>query len=117
VNASKSRYQLIVDLARNESLTIRQLAQRVARARGHVTFAGTPLQMADLIEMWFMNEACDGFNVMPQLYPSGLNAFVDKVVPELQNRGYFRTAYEGTTLRSSLGLARPANAQYYAKSH
>lgn len=112
VNASKSRYQLIVDLARNENLTIRQLAQRVARARGHVTFVGTPLQMADVIEKWFIDGACDGFNVMPQLYPSGLDAFVDKVVPELQNRGYFRTAYEGTTLRASLGLARPANVRY-----
>jgi FMN-dependent oxidoreductase (nitrilotriacetate monooxygenase family) len=116
VNASKSRYQLIVDLARNENLTIRQLVQRLAGARGHVTFVGTPLQMADVIEHWFRNGACDGFNVMPQLYPSGLDMFVDKVIPELQNRGLFRTAYEGTTLRESFGLTRPANLRHHAGS-
>jgi hypothetical protein len=48
---------------------------------------------------------------MPQLYPNGLEQFVDKVVPELQNRGLFRTAYEGATLREQLGLERPANAR------
>ena len=110
VNGHKSRHQLILDLARNESLTIRQLVHRLAGARGHLTFAGTPLHAADVIEQWFKQGAADGFNVMPQLYPSGLEAFVDKVIPELQNRGLFRTAYEGSTLRENLGLARPAAA-------
>ncbi|MNZ98635.1 Nitrilotriacetate monooxygenase component A [compost metagenome] len=63
-----------------------------------------------------MNGAADGFNVMPQIYPSGLDVFVDKVIPELQNRGLFRTAYEGNSLRENLGLARPANARFAAKA-
>ncbi|AEI43043.1 FMNH2-dependent monooxygenase [Paenibacillus mucilaginosus KNP414] len=108
INGRKGRYQLVVDLALRENLSILQLTRRLAGARGHITFTGTPLQLADLIEDWFRHGGADGFNLMPQLYPSGLDAFVDKVVPELQNRGLFRTAYEGTTLRENLGLARPA---------
>jgi alkanesulfonate monooxygenase len=41
--------------------------------------------------------------------PEGLDDFVDKVVPELQRRGIFRTQYEGATLRENLGLKRPEN--------
>ncbi|TNJ66969.1 LLM class flavin-dependent oxidoreductase [Paenibacillus hemerocallicola] len=111
VNGRKGRYQLVVDLAQRESLTIRQITRRLAGARGHVTFTGTPLQLADLIERWIASHGADGFNLMPQLYPSGLQAFVEKVVPELQNRGLFRERYEGTTLRENLGLARPVNAR------
>ncbi|GAA3408850.1 LLM class flavin-dependent oxidoreductase [Paenibacillus hodogayensis] len=109
VNGSKSRHQLILDLIRNEGLTFRQLINRLAGGRGHLTFTGTAIQLADVIEQWFRSRASDGFNVMPQLYPSGLERFVDKVVPELQNRGLFRTEYEGATLRENLGLKRPEN--------
>ncbi|PWW06239.1 FMN-dependent oxidoreductase (nitrilotriacetate monooxygenase family) [Paenibacillus cellulosilyticus] len=114
VNGNKSRHQLILDLIEDESLTLKQLVNRLAGARGHFTFTGTPLQLADVIETWFLNGAADGFNVMPQIYPSGLEVFVDKVIPELQNRGMFRTAYEGHTLRDNLGLARPANERHRA---
>ncbi|WP_438350587.1 LLM class flavin-dependent oxidoreductase [Paenibacillus sp. FA6] len=116
VNGNKSRHQLILDLIRKENLSLRQLINRLAGARGHFTFTGTPLGLADVIEKWFLNGAADGFNVMPQIYPSGLNIFVDKVIPELQNRGLFRTEYEGTTLRENLGLARPANTRYQLSS-
>lgn len=61
------------------------------------------------MQTWFENGACDGFNVMPPVLPQSLNEFVDLVVPELQKRGLFRTAYEGTTLRENLGLARPVS--------
>ncbi len=115
VNGMKSRHQLILDLVERERPTLRQLIHRLAGARGHFTFTGTPLQLADLIERWFRNGAADGFNVMPQLYPGGLERFVDKVIPELQNRGLFRTAYEGTTLRDHLGLARPENTRHVHK--
>ncbi|MEV5027204.1 LLM class flavin-dependent oxidoreductase [Paenibacillus sp. LPE1-1-1.1] len=116
VNGNKSRHQLILDLARHEHLTLGQLINRLAGARGHFTFTGTALQLADIIESWFLNGAADGFNVMPQIYPSGLEQFVDKVIPELQNRGLFRTEYEGTTLRENLGLERPANVRYGQKA-
>ena len=54
-------------------------------------------------------EACDGFNVMFPFVPEGLDDVVDRLVPELQRRGLFRTAYEATTLLGLLGLPRPAN--------
>ncbi len=110
VNGMKSRHQLILDLIERERPTLRQLINRLAGARGHFTFTGTPLQLADVIETWFRSGAADGFNVMPQIYPSGLERFVDQVIPELQNRGLFRTSYEEQTLRGNLALARPANA-------
>ncbi len=69
---------------------------------------GTPEQIADDIERWFRAGAADGFNLMPDVLPGGLQDFVDEVVPILQRRGLFRTEYEGGTLREHLGLARPA---------
>ena len=105
----QSRFDLVVGLARREDLTIRQLIERLAGGRGHRVFAGTPVQVADELEQWFLGGAADGFNVMPATLPGGLDEFVDLVVPELQRRGLFRTEYTGTTLREHYGLARPAN--------
>ncbi|MCA0757399.1 LLM class flavin-dependent oxidoreductase [Paenibacillus sp. N4] len=111
VNGSKSRHQLIIDMLRSDpQLTLRQVVNRLAGARGHLTFTGTPIQVADVIEEWIQTHTADGFNLMPPIYPQGLDDFVDKVVPELQNRGLFRTAYEGSTLRENLGLAYPENS-------
>jgi FMN-dependent oxidoreductase (nitrilotriacetate monooxygenase family) len=111
-NGIRSRQEVILDAARRENFTIRQLLYRSNGGHGHITFTGSVLQTADLIEKWFRNHASDGFNVLPQLFPTGLETFVDKVIPELQNRGLFRTEYEGTTLRDSLGLKRRANTRY-----
>ncbi|SDS56674.1 FMN-dependent oxidoreductase, nitrilotriacetate monooxygenase family [Paenibacillaceae bacterium GAS479] len=113
VNGIKSRFQLIKDLADRDGLTIRQLYQRIAGARGHREIFGTPEQIADQLQEWFENDAADGFNIMPPYLPGGLEDFVDLVVPELQRRGLFRTEYEGKTLRENLGLQRPAN--FYAE--
>ncbi|QJC50632.1 LLM class flavin-dependent oxidoreductase [Paenibacillus albicereus] len=109
VNGGKSRFQLLQSLADREGLTIRQLYQRVAGARGHREILGTPTQIADQLQEWFENGAADGFNIMPPYLPGGLEDFVDLVVPELQRRGLFRTEYEGKTLRDRLGLRRPDN--------
>jgi FMN-dependent oxidoreductase (nitrilotriacetate monooxygenase family) len=109
IEGAKSRYTLIVTLARRERLTVRQLIGRLGGGRGHRTFAGTPEQVADAIVHWWREGAADGFNIMPPVLPSGLEAFVDHVVPILQRRGVFRTEYEGKTLRDNYGLARPAN--------
>ncbi|MGO2542663.1 MAG: LLM class flavin-dependent oxidoreductase [Specibacter sp.] len=106
-DGAQSRKKLIVDVARKESLTIRALTERLAGARGHYTFIGTPTQVADEIELWFTTGAADGFNVMPPTFPAGLDDFVDKVVPLLQERGLFRTEYAGKTLREHYGLKRP----------
>jgi alkanesulfonate monooxygenase SsuD/methylene tetrahydromethanopterin reductase-like flavin-dependent oxidoreductase (luciferase family) len=99
----------VVNLARRERLTVRELIGRLGGGRGHLTFAGTPEQVADAIAHWYQSGAADGFNIMPPVLPSGLSAFVDQVVPILQRRGLFRTEYEGRTLRDNYGLPRPAN--------
>ena len=104
-----SRQQMFADIARKNQFSIRQLYQWVATGRGHWTIVGTPSQIADQLQSWFENEAADGFNVLPPVLPGSLDDFVDLVIPELQRRGLFRTAYEGTTLRENLGLERPAN--------
>ncbi|MFF7402606.1 LLM class flavin-dependent oxidoreductase [Streptomyces murinus] len=110
VEGAKSRYTLVVELARRERLTVRQLIGRLGGGRGHQTFAGTPEQIADRIETWFTRGAADGFNIMPPVLPSGLDTFVDHVVPILRARGLFRTEYgPKRTLRERYGLPRPAN--------
>jgi len=70
---------------------------------------GTPTDIADAIEDWFLGGAADGFNLKPALLPDSLEDFINLVVPELQKRGIFRRDYEGTTLREHLGLRRPEN--------
>jgi FMN-dependent oxidoreductase (nitrilotriacetate monooxygenase family) len=107
-NASQSARQRIVDLAREETLTIRQLAARAGSYSG-LAFVGTPTSIADSMQEWLETRASDGFNIMFPWIPGGLDEFADHVVPELQRRGIFRTEYEGTTLRDHLGLPRPAN--------
>ena len=69
--------------------------------------AGTPEQVAILIEDWFTDGAADGFNLMPPLLPGMLDVFVAEVVPLLQKRGLFRRDYAGRTLRERYGLRRP----------
>ncbi|MFD8927634.1 LLM class flavin-dependent oxidoreductase [Streptomyces mirabilis] len=110
IEGAKSRYTLVVELARRERLTVRQLIGRLGGGRGHLTFAGTPEQVADAIEEWFTSGAADGFNIMPAVLPSGLGLFVDHVVPILRARGLLRTEYgPRRTLRERYGLPRPAN--------
>lgn len=99
-----SRQHLLVDLARREGLSIRQLYLRMAAARGHQVVVGSPLRIADRLEEWFVEGAADGFNIMPAYLPGGLEAFVEHVVPELQRRGLFRERYQGNELRGHLGL-------------
>ncbi|AJY76535.1 LLM class flavin-dependent oxidoreductase [Paenibacillus beijingensis] len=116
INGGKTRFTLLKDLAEREGLTIRQLYQRIAGARGHREIKGTPAQIADQLEEWFVSGAADGFNIMPPYLPGGLEDFVDLVVPELQRRGLFRTEYEGSTLRDNLGLKRPVHAAVQARN-
>jgi FMN-dependent oxidoreductase (nitrilotriacetate monooxygenase family) len=108
-NGNKSRLKLVTDYLERERPTLRQLYRTMATARGHRVVVGTPEQVADGIEQWFQNGAADGFNIMPPVLPTALTDFVDQVVPILQQRGLFRTEYEGRTLRENLGLDRPIN--------
>jgi FMN-dependent oxidoreductase (nitrilotriacetate monooxygenase family) len=107
-HASQSSRERVVDLAKRDQLNVRQLAQRLGGFSG-LAFVGTPRTIADEMEEWLVSDASDGFNVMFPYLPAGLDDFVDLVIPELQRRGIFRREYEGTTLRESLGLPRPAN--------
>jgi len=97
----------VVGWAREEGLTIRQLYERYAGARGQRTLKGSPVEIADDMATWFLNRGVDGFLVQPAYLPGGLDDFVDLVIPELQSRGLFRTDYDGVTLRENLGLKRP----------
>ena len=106
-NAEHGRLKVIVDLARRENLTIRQLYKRVIGQRAHRTVCGTPAEIADTLQHWFEAGAADGFNLLPLTIPQGLDDIVDLLIPELQRRGLFRTEYEGTTLRENLGLPIP----------
>ncbi|MBG0808272.1 LLM class flavin-dependent oxidoreductase [Methylosinus sp. H3A] len=98
--------QATLSLLRDRSLTVRDIVQM---GGGHRRVVGTPEQVADAIEHWFVEGAADGFNIMSDVYPSGLETFVDHVVPVLQKRGLFRREYESTTLRGHYGLSRPEN--------
>ncbi|MGO4694141.1 LLM class flavin-dependent oxidoreductase [Paenibacillus sp. 2TAB26] len=114
-NGMKSRVQLIMDMARKDKLSMRELGSRMLGARGHLQFVGTPEQLADLIELWFEDYGCDGFNIMAPVLPGGLDDFVHYVVPILQQRGLFREDYTGDTLRDHLGLERPSEGHFRNK--
>lgn len=108
-NVTFSRTELLVNLAKRENLTVRQLYQRISGGRGHFQTQGTPQQIADMMEEWFTTGAADGFNFLAPVFPAGLDEFVELVIPELQRRGLYRTRYEGNTLRANLGLPRRKN--------
>ncbi|CAM5313255.1 NtaA/DmoA family FMN-dependent monooxygenase [Streptomyces atroolivaceus] len=90
------------DLAAERSLSIRQLVLEVAP--GHPSFVGTPSAVADEWTRYVTTRAVDGFNLLPHLLPASVTDIVDKLVPELQERGVYRTEYRGTTLREHLDL-------------
>jgi alkanesulfonate monooxygenase SsuD/methylene tetrahydromethanopterin reductase-like flavin-dependent oxidoreductase (luciferase family) len=85
-------------------LSIREL---IIETTARQSFVGTPKQVAAQMDEYVQQDASDGFILVPHLVPGGLDEFVDKVIPELQDLGSFRTAYTGPTLRDHLGLAKP----------
>jgi len=106
-SGNRSVQQMIVTMAADEGLSIRALARRVSISRSSWSMAGTPEQIADMLQHWFENGAADGFALTPPYLPGGLVDFAEQVVPILQKRGLFRKEYEGETLRENLGLRRP----------
>ena len=104
---ARTFYGIVVEAARREQLTVRQLLHRLGGGMGHRIVAGRPEQIADTMIDWVDHGAADGFNVLPDVLPEGFDDFADQVIPELQRRGRFRTGYEGTTLRQHLGLREP----------
>ena len=110
--SSRTFSRVLLETARRENMTLRDLYNLTAAARGHWVICGTPRHVADILEEWFVAGAADGFNILPPYFPGAFADFVDLVVPELQRRGLYRRDYEGATLRDHLGLARiPASAR------
>jgi FMN-dependent oxidoreductase (nitrilotriacetate monooxygenase family) len=95
------------ELAAAQKLSIREL---IIEVTGRQSFIGTPATVAAAINQFVQDDASDGFILVPHITPSGLDVFADTVVPLLQERGVFRTDYEGSTLRDHLGLAVPEAA-------
>jgi FMN-dependent oxidoreductase (nitrilotriacetate monooxygenase family) len=89
------------EIAEQRQLSIRDL---VVEVTGRQTFIGTPQSVADQIDEFVQTDAADGFILVPHITPAGLDDFVDRVVPLLQDKGVFRTDYTGPTLRDHLGL-------------
>ncbi len=98
-------HKVLYEMAKREGMTLRDLYNLTAAARGHWVICGTPTKIADILEEWFVEKAADGFNILPAYFPGAFAEFVDLVVPELQRRGLFREEYAGTTLREHFGLA------------
>lgn len=108
----QTRFNIMRDLAERENLqSIKEVYERVAGARGHREIVGTPEQIVDQLESWFVGGAADGFNIMSPHFPEGFTDIIELVIPELQRRGLFRTEYEGSTLRENLGLKVPTVEQ------
>ncbi|MFT4191320.1 MAG: NtaA/DmoA family FMN-dependent monooxygenase [Comamonas sp.] len=109
VTGSKGRFEAALRQAREQGLTLAEFGVGYAQSLSFFSPFGTAAEVADQIATWHQGRACDGFVVLPAIMPSGAQAFLSEVVPELQSRGIFRTAYPGRTLRDTLGLARPAD--------
>lgn len=111
-NSFRSGTDKIKKNAKEQNLTLREVALRSATPRP--SFIGTPEQVADRVQAWFEGKAADGFIIASDV-PSGLNDFVELVVPILQERGIYRTEYEYDTLRENLGVPIPVNRYTSAK--
>lgn len=107
----KGHYDEVREATERDRLTLRDLGKRYG-SRYEGDFVGTAEQVADGLERWFRGGACDGFMISAPYQPGGFEDFVRQVVPVLQRRGLFRTAYPGPTLRHSLGLERPASGAW-----
>jgi FMN-dependent oxidoreductase (nitrilotriacetate monooxygenase family) len=94
----------LMERAKREKLTIRQVFEVISRGFWHFGTIGTPVEIADTMEEWFTTGAADGFIIQPPYTPGAAEDFVQMVLPELRRRGLFRSAYEGTMLRENLGL-------------
>ncbi|MGO3884798.1 MAG: LLM class flavin-dependent oxidoreductase [Mycetocola sp.] len=104
---SQTFYRLVREHILRERPTVRALLAHLGGGAGHRIVVGTPEQVADDIERWFLAGAADGFNLMPDVLPEGIDLFTDHVVPILRQRGLFREGYSGRTLRDHLGLDWP----------
>ncbi|WP_298848308.1 NtaA/DmoA family FMN-dependent monooxygenase, partial [uncultured Salinicola sp.] len=98
-------------LYQGAQVTLRELGERFASSVRVPQLVGTGEQIAETLTQWFEAGACDGFVISPGYLPGSFDEFVESVVPHLQRRGVFRSAYTGSTLREHLGLIEPAHRE------
>ncbi|QMV43069.1 LLM class flavin-dependent oxidoreductase [Cohnella cholangitidis] len=106
---TKSDYKKHQPVIARENPKLREVYSLLTGSFSGDHLVGTPEKIADTLELWFNERAADGFMLMSPILPDGLEDFVNGVVPLLQERGLFRTEYEGNTLRENIGLPVPSN--------
>lgn len=104
---TQTRATGILETARQNNMTVREVYEKLVVSKGHRQLIGTPNDVADNLQEWFESNGADGFNIMPAQSVGDIREFVESVAPELQRRGLLRKAYEGSTLREHLGLPKP----------
>ncbi|PQZ92901.1 nitrilotriacetate monooxygenase [Arthrobacter sp. MYb227] len=114
-NSYQSRQKLIVEAARRDNLTIRELYLQVVGAYGHRVVIGTAESVAEELADWFTAGAVDGYILSPTYLPDGFEEFKEQVLPILREKGMFREEYSGDTFREHLGLARPERGEARAE--
>jgi FMN-dependent oxidoreductase (nitrilotriacetate monooxygenase family) len=110
IKGSKGRFHYVIGKALEEGWTLEDLGRWYGSSLSFAKFVGSPATVAGEMERWFVNEACDGFVIMPAYMPGGVDRLLTQVVPLLQQRGLFRNEYQGSMLRDHLGLQHPANS-------
>ncbi|WNS78351.1 LLM class flavin-dependent oxidoreductase [Domibacillus sp. DTU_2020_1001157_1_SI_ALB_TIR_016] len=109
ITGSRGRFEYVLKKAKQENLTLGEAAQWYAVSLSFPLLVGTPDFIAEELETWYKEEACDGFILIPPYMPGGLDDFLELVVPILQKKQIFRSDYTGDMLRDHLGLDIPRN--------
>jgi len=113
ISGTQSMRDRVVEASGLRNPTVRDFVKFSSRARPRNPFVGGPKEVADGLEAWFSEPACDGFVLAADNVPGSYEDFVQLVVPELQRRGIYHKDYRGATLRENLGLARPAPRSWH----
>ena len=107
VSGVQGHYKEVAEMTRKTGMPLRQLGKQYGSGRHEKGFTGTATDIVDTMAEWHDAGACDGFMFQVPYAPGGVEDIVRLIIPEMQRRGRFRTAYEADTLRGHLGLARP----------
>ncbi|HEX5344678.1 MAG TPA: LLM class flavin-dependent oxidoreductase [Duganella sp.] len=86
----------------NRKWTVREAAEFIGLGGRGPVLVGDPQQVADQLEMWQDETGIDGFNLAYAIAHESMRDVVDLIVPELQKRGRYRTAYSDGTLREKI---------------
>lgn len=112
--------QSAAQTAQANAMTRRKLLERFRLGSRYPTLVGDPRQVADELESWANEVGIDGFNLSRTVTPESYEDFIDLVIPELQNRGSYKTAYAEGSLRHKLfgqGDRLPARHPAAAQRH